>query len=157
MYNWNQATVVSNPIRKFPVRIRKSSITSYYFVMKSFSRFLMSISSWFKLDANITLPPGIITNFVCKRFDRKSGNRMKCLLGFDEYLRIVSSKPSRHLLVLSQKWKHQNNLWKLFKVNERKRNQNDANDVFLVSLLLTLNRFHTLFCVNCWLRKKNTG
>ena len=46
--------------------------------------------------------------------------------------------PSRH----SQQWKHQNNVWNMF----------DVNDVVLVLLLLTLNRFHTLFwCFHCWL------
>ena len=39
----------------------------------------------------------------------------------------------------------------LFKFNN-KDHQNHVNDVVLVSLLLTLNRFHTLFwCSYCWL------
>ena len=46
----------------------------------------------------------------------------------------------QHWLFQSQQWKHQGDVWNLFKVN-------------LVSLLLTLNRFHTLFwCFHCWLR-----
>ena len=46
----------------------------------------------------------------------------------------------QHWLFQSQQWKHQGNVWNLFKVN-------------LVSLLLTLNRFHILFwCFHCSLR-----
>ena len=44
----------------------------------------------------------------------------------------------------------------MFKVNNGKtrtpelRHQNDANEIVLVSLLLTLNRFHTFFwCFHC--------
>ena len=40
----------------------------------------------------------------------------------------------------SQQWKHQNNVWNVFKVTTA------------VSLMLTLNRFHTLFwCFHCWI------
>ena len=43
-----------------------------------------------------------------------------------------------------QRWKYGNIVWYLFKV--------DVIDVFLVSLLLTLDRFHTLFwCFHYWL------
>ena len=45
------------------------------------------------------------------------------------------------LLVQSQKWKHQNNVWNLFKVNDR--HQTDVKDVTMVFLLITLSRFHT--------------
>ena len=44
---------------------------------------------------------------------------------------------SRHLLVQSQQWKYQNNMWDLSKINEK---QND--DVVLVFSLLVLNKFH---------------
>ena len=44
---------------------------------------------------------------------------------------------SRYLPVQSQQWKHQSNVWNLFKVNNK-----DANDV-----VHTLNLFHTFFCV----------
>ena len=55
--------------------------------------------------------------------------------------------PSRHLLVQKQQWKHQNNVWNLFKVNNK-----DTRRLVLVSLLLSLNRIHTLFwCYHCWL------
>ena len=48
--------------------------------------------------------------------------------------KAVNSLPSRQLHVQS----------------ERKRHQNDANGVVLVSLLLTLNIFHALFkCLYC--------
>ena len=50
------------------------------------------------------------------------------------------SLPSRYLLVKSQEWKHQDNVWNLFKISNK-----DFRDVVLVSLLLTLNGFHTLF------------
>ena len=62
----------------------------------------------------------------------------------------VKPKPSRHFLVQSQQSKHQSNVWNLFKVNnEDTRTTSDAN---LVSLSLTLNRFHTLFwCFHYWL------
>ena len=50
----------------------------------------------------------------------------------------------RHLLAHGQQWKHQNNVWNLFKVNNR-----DTSTFFF---LLTLNRFHTLFwCSHCWI------
>ena len=53
----------------------------------------------------------------------------------------------RYLLFQRQQWKHQKNVWNLFKVNK-----NDVNDALLASLLLTLNRFHTLRCYfHCWL------
>ena len=40
----------------------------------------------------------------------------------------------------SQQWKHQNNVWNVFKVTT------------IISLMLTLNRFHTLFwCFHCWI------
>ena len=38
-----------------------------------------------------------------------------------------------HVLVQSRKWKHQNNMWNMFKVDQ-KRNQNDVVDVVVVSL-----------------------
>ena len=40
----------------------------------------------------------------------------------------------------NQQWKHQNNVWNVFKVTTA------------ISLMLTLNRFHTLFwCFHCWI------
>ena len=54
------------------------------------------------------------------------------------------SSPNRHLLLQSQQWKHQNNVNNLFKVNN-KREQKDVKGVVLLSLLLTLSRFYTLF------------
>ena len=44
----------------------------------------------------------------------------------------------------SQNWTYQNVVWNLFKVNNKK-NQNHINNVVRVSLLLTLNKFHTFF------------
>ena len=44
----------------------------------------------------------------------------------------------RHLLVQSQQWNHQNNVWNLFKVSKQQKTP--------VSLFLTLNKFHTLLC-----------
>ena len=58
-------------------------------------------------------------------------------------------RPSCYLLVQSQQMKHQNNEWKLFKVNDR--HQADVNhvvlvnDVVLISLLLPLKKFHIKF------------
>ena len=61
--------------------------------------------------------------------------------------------PSRYLLVQSQQWKYQNNVWNLFKVNNKEtRTMNDVIDIFLKSLLLTLSRFSTFFwCLYDWL------
>ena len=42
----------------------------------------------------------------------------------------ISWIPSRHLLVQSQQWKHQNNMRNLFKVNNVNDNQNDVSDKF---------------------------
>ena len=46
--------------------------------------------------------------------------------------------PSQHLLVQNQQWKHQKNIWNLFKVNN-KDTGTTSFDVVLASLLLTLN------------------
>ena len=51
-----------------------------------------------------------------------------------------------YLLVQSQQWKHQNNMWNLFKVNNK-----DTRTTSL-TLLFTLNRFHILhWCFYCWI------
>ena len=47
------------------------------------------------------------------------------------------------LLVQSQHQKHQNNMWNLFKAN------NKQNRTKSLTLLLTLNRFHTFFWCFC--------
>ena len=50
---------------------------------------------------------------------------------------------SRHLLVRCQQWKHQNILSNLFNVNR-------VIGIVMVSLLLTLNKFHSfLWCFHC--------
>ena len=57
---------------------------------------------------------------------------------------ISFQQPSRHLLVQSLQWKHQNVVWNMFKVNN-----NDSRlvpTIVLVSLLSTFNRFHIMFC-----------
>ena len=51
----------------------------------------------------------------------------------------VLNKLIRHLLIQSQQWKQQNNM---------RRNYNNVINVILVSLLLILNRFHTLLIVD---------
>ena len=57
-----------------------------------------------------------------------------------------------NILVEGQKLKHRSNVWNLFKVNNKDTRQNDVDDVVLLSLLLTWNRFHTLiWCFYCWL------
>ena len=59
----------------------------------------------------------------------------------NEFLRWqIIGFPSRHLLVQSQQWKHQSNVWNMFKVNNK-----DTRRSSLTSWLLTLNRFHKLF------------
>ena len=50
----------------------------------------------------------------------------------------ISAKPSSHLLGKSHQWKHQNNVWNMFKVNIK---NNKDNRTTSVSLLLTLNIF----------------
>ena len=49
-----------------------------------------------------------------------------------------SSLSSRHLLVKSQQWKHQNSVYNLFKVNYKETNTTSHS--VLVFPLLTLNR-----------------
>ena len=72
------------------------------------------------------------------------------MLLFDFEQVFVYRVPDWHLLVLSQQWKHQKNVWNLFKFNN-KRHLNDVIDAILVDLLFILNRFHTLFwCFHCW-------
>ena len=56
--------------------------------------------------------------------------------------------PSRLLLVQSQQWKHDSNLWNMFKVNNKSTR---TTSVTSVSLLLISNRFHTLvWCFPWW-------
>ena len=51
------------------------------------------------------------------------------------------------------RWKYQRNVWPLLKVRTQ-RHTNNLSNVVLVSLLLTLNRFHTLFWyLHFWLLK----
>ena len=58
---------------------------------------------------------------------------------------LIYTYPSRRLLVETKQWKHQNDV-KFVQSQEQKR----VDDVILVSLLLTLNRYHTLFfCLQC--------
>ena len=67
---------------------------------------------------------------------------------------MMVCSPSRYLVFQSQQRKHQNNVWKLFKVNTRKRpegrqqrrsgvfsvNFKRISHIVLVSPLLTLNK-----------------
>ena len=63
-------------------------------------------------------------------------------------VRMLYSLPSRHLLVQSQKQKHQSDVWKLTVNTTDRRHWGFC----LICLLLTLNRFHTLFSFFCrWL------
>ena len=50
---------------------------------------------------------------------------------------------SWHLLPESPQWKHQSTVWNLLKVHNKDA-LDDVIDIVLVSLLLILNRFHTL-------------
>ena len=49
--------------------------------------------------------------------------------------------PCRYLVVWSYHWKHQKSLW-----NQSAKLTIQTHDIILVSLLLTLNRFHILLC-----------
>ena len=60
---------------------------------------------------------------------------------------IFESKPNRHLLVQSLKWKYQNNMRDLFKFNYKEDTRKNVKNIVLVFLLLILNRFHTLLCL----------
>ena len=54
--------------------------------------------------------------------------------------KINTNLPSQHLLAQSQQWKHQKNM------------RNRFTDVIVVSSLLILDKFYTLFwCLHCWL------
>ena len=92
------------------------------------------------------MPTGYMLHPVLIKFDTVSVSH--CVRN------ILNKSSIWHLLVQSQQWKDQNNVLNLFIVN-KKRHQNDANDIVLVYLLLTLNIFHTLFCCShCWLLNK---
>ena len=65
----------------------------------------------------------------------------------------INDLPNRNLLVQSQQWKHQNDMWNLWKVNKKTAEQRHwrRSDVFIVNfeqishilqvfLLLTLNK-----------------
>ena len=53
---------------------------------------------------------------------------------------------SNKLLAQSQQWKHQN-VWHLFKIIKKKKQQHDdTSEIVLVSLLSILNWFHPLIC-----------
>ena len=71
----------------------------------------------------------------------------------DEAKTKVKNVATQSLIVYSQKWRHQNSVSNLLKViNTDTRHQNDVIAVVLASLLLILNKFHTLFwCLHCWL------
>ena len=60
--------------------------------------------------------------------------------------------PSRHILVQSQLWKHQNNVWNAFKVNN-KENRTTSLTPFWCLCLLALNKFHKLFWCFYWKSK----
>ena len=61
--------------------------------------------------------------------------------GFFYQKQIRPLQPSRDILVQSQQWKHQSNVWNLFKVNNKDTRTS-----------MTLNRFHSLFwCFYYWL------
>ena len=67
-----------------------------------------------------------------------------------KYFKKFYSVPSRHLLSQNQLLINQNNLWNLFRVNNK--DQNDVNDFVVVSLLLTLNISRIFFsCFHSWL------
>ena len=73
----------------------------------------------------------------------------KMILQMDFFMLWVSNILFKPLLVLSQQWKHNNNLWKLFEVD--RKYQKEVIDVVLVSLQLTLNIFHRLLqWFYCW-------
>ena len=60
--------------------------------------------------------------------------------------------PNRYLLVQSQQWKHQSNLWNLFKVNNKatERRQWSRSGVLIVNFEEI--SLHTIFqCFYCWL------
>ena len=63
------------------------------------------------------------------------------ILVFENFL--ILQGPIQHLLVQSHQWKHQNNVWNIFKV-DNKETKTNVNDPFLVSLLVSLKLFHTL-------------
>ena len=107
-----------------------------------------------------------------KRNVRLSGfvHNSACTHGDDVATMMLCMTSCHHLLVQSQWWKHQKNVWNLFKVNNKdtnvpflyplKTSENQRfSDVFrgytngtLLSLLLTLNRFHRLlWCFHYWL------
>ena len=56
---------------------------------------------------------------------------------------------------LFQQWKHQSNVWNLFKVDNKDTNYD--NDVVLLSLLLTLNIFHTLLSMLTSCKQRQAG
>ena len=74
---------------------------------------------------------------------------------------IISWLPSLHLLVQIQQWKHQNNLWNLFKVNN-KAPERHRSSVFIIKFeqishiglvilmfpLLTLNKGHSIITLS---------
>ena len=67
---------------------------------------------------------------------------------FSLILKAFLKEPSRYFFV-SQQWKQQNNVWNLLKVINK---DTWTTSFFLVSVLLTLNRFQTFFCrFHCWL------
>ena len=70
----------------------------------------------------------------------KSTDVLSSMLTLNRYYQTVLKDvcSQQALLVQNQQWKHENNLWNLWC-------HSDITDVDLISLLLTLNRFHTLF------------
>ena len=92
--------------------------------------------------------PLLISKILCNVYNCDS--LITCDFTAIIYLIIIirnNNCPAGMVLVLNQKWKHQNNVLNLFKVNK-----NTITDFVLVSSLLHLSRFYTLFrCFHCWI------
>ena len=81
-----------------------------------------------------------------KDFGKWNAYLVTVTLSLTFWISVNMLENSPYLLVQSQQWKHQNDVWNLFKVNDK------VNHVVLVSILLTWNTFHTLsWCFYCWL------
>ena len=90
------------------------------------------------------------TELTCKqqcntlKFQKDSSNTIKSHsndFSQKNSLKALSGlrKPSQNLLVQSSQWKHQHNVWNLFKVN------NKDTRTTLLTHLTDLNKFHTLW------------
>ena len=85
-------------------------------------------------QCTLSLPPGVAEKGCI-------GNKWVITRNLSSLMIYILNNTSTSiylLLVQIQQWKHHNNVWNLFRVNNKENRVTDVNGIVLVSLLLTL-------------------